>query len=95
MRGKDSKTVVTNQTQKFSLKFGDKQSFDQATEKLFKEFCAKVSGSVNGQGQTYFEILEAYLMQMLNLEQPIVWEKVDLSDNNEIELDNLPESDSE
>ena len=34
-------------------------------------------------------------MQMLKLESPIVWEKVDLSDNNEIELDELPESDSD
>ena len=45
LRGKDSKTVITNNTQRFSLKFGDKNSFDQATERLFKEFSNKVTGT--------------------------------------------------
>ena len=47
LRGKDSKTVVTNNTSRFSLKFGDKTSFDQATEKLFKDFSMKVTKSQN------------------------------------------------
>ena len=42
-RGKDSKTVVTNNTETFSLRFGDESSFDQATERLFKLFFEKVT----------------------------------------------------
>ena len=47
-RGKDSKTVVTNNTETFSLKFGDDSSFDIATEELYKLFSEKVSEKRSG-----------------------------------------------
>ena len=61
LRGKDSKTVVTNNTQQFSLKFGDSSSFDQATEKLFKEFSNKVTNKTSEIERSYFDIVTSYL----------------------------------
>ena len=70
-RGKDSKTVVTNNTETFSLKFGDDSSLDQATEELFKRFSEKVSKKSTKDDKSYFELVTGYLSQMLKLEEPI------------------------
>ena len=64
-KGTDGKTVVTNNTEQFSLQFGHKSSFDNATERLFQEYADKTSN--NKLAKTYFEIFMGYQEAMLNL----------------------------
>ena len=40
-KGVDGKTVVTNNTEQFSVQFGYKSTFDKATETLFKQYAEK------------------------------------------------------
>ena len=40
-KGIDGKTVVTNNTEQFSLQFGFKSTFDKATETLFRQYAQK------------------------------------------------------
>ena len=64
-KGVDGKTVVTNNTEQFSLQFGYKSPFDKATETLFKEYAAK---SENRKHDTsYFKIFMDYQESMLVL----------------------------
>ena len=40
-RGSQMKNSITNETCRFSLKFGIKSEYDRATDQLFKEYGAK------------------------------------------------------
>ena len=73
-KGVDGKTVVTNNTEQFSLQFGFKSTFDKATEILFKEYADKAEGK--NPNQTYFKIFMDYQDFMLDLQKSIVWGRV-------------------
>ena len=73
-KGVDGKTVVTNNTEQFSLQFGYKSTFDNATERLFKEYGEKSEGS--NPDLTYFKIFMDYQNSMSDLQQSIVWGRV-------------------
>ena len=73
-KGVDGKTVVTNNTEQFSLQFGYKSTFDKATETLFKQYADKSEGK--NIELTYFDIFMDYQDSMLDLQQSIVWGKV-------------------
>ena len=56
-KGVDGKTVVTNNTEQFSLQFGYKSTFDNATERLFKEYGEKSEGGNGWQQSKAFRAL--------------------------------------
>ena len=64
-KGVDGKTVVTNNTEQFSLQFGYKSTFDKATEALFTQYADKTDNKKPD--LTYFKIFMDYQDSMLDL----------------------------
>ena len=65
-KGVDGKTVVTNNTEQFSLQFGYKSTFDKATETLFTQYADKTDNKKPD--LTYFKIFMDYQDSMLDLQ---------------------------
>ena len=60
-RGSQMKNSITNETSRYSLKFGIKSEYDIATDQLFKEYGAKHSANVNEEYQrSYLQMFFAF-----------------------------------
>ena len=73
-RGGNGQAVVTNNTETFSLSFGEKSKSDLSTEVLFKDYCAKFASEENA--ESYFQMLSKYQESVEDLMNEIVWEDV-------------------
>ena len=56
------KNAVQNETESYSLGFGEKSKFDQTTLRIFKEFAAKVVGDFfEGRApRSFFSMIQDY-----------------------------------
>ena len=60
-RGSQMKNSITNETSRYSLKFGIKSEYDIATDQLFQEYGAKHSENVNEEYQrSYLQMFFAF-----------------------------------
>ena len=83
-RGKNNKNAIQNETGSFTLGFGEKSEFDEATLNIFKEFTAKSEDKLyNGEKpRDYFSLIQDFDKVVQALDKKFVWEKALNSDQN-------------
>ena len=73
-RGGDNQSVVTNNTARYFLGFGQKSEFDSATEDLFRKYGQTFAGHEDA--ESYFSMLLNYQDELGKLDKQIVWEEI-------------------
>ena len=72
--------MVQNETQTYSLRFGEKSESDKQNLKIFEEYGAKQAGEkFKGKDpRSFFEIIQDFNKIVENYDMKFTWEKVDL-----------------